>query len=87
VAKRQPARATDQPELAFTTKKTGGSPEETARSAVARRPKSPTGNVLFTITLALPPGLAEKLTARAIREGKNIDAIVTEILEAEARRR
>jgi hypothetical protein len=50
---------------------------------VAKRPKSPTGNVLFTITLALPQDLAERLTARAIREGKNIETLVTEILLAE----
>jgi hypothetical protein len=39
------------------------------------------------IELALQRDVAERLTARAIREGKNIEAIVTEILEAEARRR
>jgi hypothetical protein len=50
---------------------------------MAKRPKSPTGNVLFTITLALPQDLAERLTARAIREGKNIETLVTEILLAE----
>jgi hypothetical protein len=32
-------------------------------------------------------GLAERLTARAVREGRNIEALVTEILEAEARQR
>jgi hypothetical protein len=30
---------------------------------------------------------AERLTAQAIREGKNIEAIVTEILETETRRK
>jgi hypothetical protein len=39
------------------------------------------------LTLALPRDVAERLTAQAVREGKNIDAIVTEILEAEAWRR
>jgi hypothetical protein len=31
--------------------------------------------------------VAERLTAQAIREAKKVEAIVTEILEAEARRR
>jgi hypothetical protein len=31
--------------------------------------------------------VAERLTARAIREGRDIEALVTEILEAAARRR
>jgi hypothetical protein len=42
MAKRQPTQASDQPELAFTTKKTSTPPEETARKAVAkRRPRHP----------------------------------------------
>ncbi len=88
MAKRQPPRASDQPELLFaTTKKAGRSPEEIARAAVARRARSPSGNILFTISLALPRVVAEWLTARAVREEKNIDGVVTDILEAEARRR
>jgi hypothetical protein len=85
MAKRQPTQASDQPELAFTTKKGGASPEDVARKAVAKRPTTPSGRVNYTFTLALPRDLAEKLTARAVREAKNIEAIVTEILEAEAR--
>jgi hypothetical protein len=84
VAKRQPAHASDQPELPLQTKKAGGSPEETARKAVAKRPTTPSGRVSYTLTLRRD--VAERLTARAIREGRNIEAIVTEILEAEARR-
>jgi hypothetical protein len=86
VAKRQPSHASDQPELPLQTKKAGGSPEETARKAVAKRPTTPSGRVSYTLTLALRRDVAERLTARAIREGRNIEAIVTEILEAEARR-
>jgi hypothetical protein len=41
VAKRPPQRASVQPELLFTTKKAGSSPEEIARKAVARRPTTP----------------------------------------------
>jgi hypothetical protein len=85
MAKRQPAR--DQRELPLPTKKSPRSPEETARAAVARRPTTPSGRVSYTLTLALSRDVAERLTARAIREGRNIEAIVTEILGAEARRR
>jgi hypothetical protein len=45
VAKRQSARESDQPELAFTTKKTSTPSEETARKAVAKRPTTPSGRV------------------------------------------
>jgi hypothetical protein len=85
MAKRQPA--SDQPELPLPTKKSARSPEETTRAAVARRPTTPSGRVSYTLTLALPRDLAERLTARAIREGKNIEAIVTEILELDEVRR
>jgi hypothetical protein len=43
--------------------------------------------VRLVITLALPRERAERLTARALREGKNLGALVAEILEAEDRRR
>jgi hypothetical protein len=35
----------------------------------------------LTFTLDLPRELAERLSARAIREGKNLDAVVIETLE------
>jgi hypothetical protein len=86
MAKRQPA--SDQPELPLPTKKSARSPEEeTTRAAVARRPTTPSGRVSYTLTLALPRDLAERLTASAIREGKNIEAIVTQILESDEVRR
>jgi hypothetical protein len=87
MAKRQPVRASDEPELVFPTKKSGRSSGETARAAVSRRPTTPSGRVSYTLTLGLPWDLAERLTARAVREGWNIEALVTEILEAEARQR
>jgi hypothetical protein len=37
--------------------------------------------------LRAPRDVAERLTLRAIREGRDIEALVTEILEAAARRR
>ena len=58
--------------------------EEQAKVAVARRAKpSPVpGHVRVTLTLELERGLAERLVARALREGKNLEAIVLEILKA-----
>jgi hypothetical protein len=87
VTKHQPSRASDQPELPLPTKKPSWSPEEIARKAVARRTTTPSGSVNYTLTLALPRNVAERLTARAIREGRNIEGVVREILEAEMRRR
>lgn len=63
----------------------GGSPEQAAKAAVSRRakPSAVPGHVKLTLTLDLKRGLAERLSARAIREGKNLEAVVLEILEAE----
>ncbi len=45
----------------------------------------PSGDkVKLTLTVSLSRQQAEKLTARAIREGKNLEALVAELLEAEA---
>jgi hypothetical protein len=87
MAKRQPRQAPDQPELTFTPKKVSASLEDVARKAVAKRPTTPSGRVSYTLTLALPRDVAERLTARAIRESKNVEAVIADILEAEARRR
>jgi len=40
--------------------------------------------VKVSLTLTLSRAQAERLTARAIREGKNLDALVAEILEKTA---
>jgi hypothetical protein len=40
------------------------------------------GKVSLTLSLSLTRAQAERLTARAIREGKNLEALVAEILEA-----
>jgi hypothetical protein len=40
--------------------------------------------VKVPLTLTLSRGQVERLTARAIREGKNLDALVAEILEKAA---
>ncbi len=47
---------------------------------------TPSGEkVKLTLTVFLRRRQAEKLTARAIREGKNLDGVVIEILEAGAK--
>jgi hypothetical protein len=40
------------------------------------------GKVRLTLRITLSRGQGERLAARAIREGKNLDALVAEILEA-----
>jgi len=57
-------------------------PEAAAKLAIARRAKpSPVpGHVKLTLTLEMERGLAERLSARSIREGKNLEAVVIEAL-------
>ncbi len=63
-------------------------PEATARAAVGRKPTTPSGHrVKLVLTLFLPHDVAEYVTARAIREGKNTAGVVAEILGAERRRK
>jgi hypothetical protein len=64
------------------------SPEVAARLAVARRAKvSPVpGHVRLLLTLEIRRQLAEKLSLRAIEEGRNIEAILVALLEAAAKR-
>jgi hypothetical protein len=56
-----------------------------AEAAIAHEgraiPSAP-GKVRLTLTVALDRAHAERLTARAIREGKNLEALVADILEA-----
>jgi hypothetical protein len=64
------------------------SPEVIARRAVALRPTTPSGHrVKVAVTLFLTREVAECLTARAIREGKNIAALVGELVSREAKQR
>jgi len=61
--------------------------EALARRAVARKPTTPSGHrVKVVLTLFLPHDVAEYVTARAIREGKNTAGVVAEILAVESRR-
>jgi hypothetical protein len=50
-------------------------PEEAAKVAIRRRAKPSTvpGHVKLVLTLDLRRALAERLSAKAIREGKNLD--------------
>jgi len=61
-------------------------PEAAAKIAIERRAKpSPVpGRVKLMLVLELRRALAEQLSARGIREGKNLEAIIIEILEAGA---
>ncbi len=61
-----------------------GEPEQAAKAAMAHEPRAtPSGSkVKLTLTVSLSRAQAERLTARAIREGKNLEALVAEILES-----
>jgi hypothetical protein len=58
-------------------------PEDLARDAIAREEAAPGpgDRVRMTFRVTLGRRQAEALAARAIREGKNIGTLVTEILE------
>jgi hypothetical protein len=88
-----PARRNDQPELplAATLKKrlsTVLDSAAAAKVAVARRAKpSPIpDHVRLVLTLELRRELAEKLSLKAIKSERNIEAIVIALIEAAAKR-
>ena len=58
-------------------------PDELAKIAVARRtkPSAKPGNVRLMLTLDVPRELAERLTARALREEQSLEAVVVGLLE------
>jgi hypothetical protein len=62
-------------------------PEQAARAYIARwaKPSLVPGHVKLTFTLDMPCVLAEGLSARAIREGRNPEAVVIELLRQMAR--
>jgi hypothetical protein len=61
-------------------------PEELARDAIAHEEEAPGGKVRMTFRVVLPRAVAEALAARSIREEKNIGMLVTDILEAAAKK-
>ena len=82
-----------QPELplAAAPKSRSGSvlePWQAAKLAVARRakPGTPPDYVRLVLTLELRTALAEFLSEKAIRSGKNLEAVVIDMLEAGAKR-
>jgi hypothetical protein len=83
--------SSDQPELPLTTRpKHRGAvqPEQAAKVAIARRakPGAPPGHVRLVLTLELRRAFAEQLSARAIAEGKNLEAVVIDLLEDGSKR-
>jgi hypothetical protein len=55
-------------------------PEQAAKAYIARRAKPSVlpGHVKLAFTLEMPRELAERLSARAIRDGVNLEAVVVE---------
>jgi hypothetical protein len=58
-----------------------------AKVAVARRtkPSARPGYVRLALTLEVPRELTERLTARALREERNLEAVVVSLLERGSR--
>ena len=65
----------------------GREPEQAAKLAIARRGRASAvpGHVKLVLTLDVPRALAERLSARAIHEGKNLEALVIELLDSATR--
>jgi len=91
----RPTRSDDQPELplaATPTPRTRLStilePVAAAKLAIARRakPSSVPDHVRLILTLELRRELAEKLSLKAIKSERNIEAIVIGLIEAAAKR-
>ena len=78
-----PRSARQRPKQRTKKQPTPTTPKELARAAIAHdAPAGPSGDkVKVPLTLTLSRAQAERLTARAIRESKNLDALVAEILE------
>lgn len=63
-------------------RRTAPTPEQVAKAVTDKRP-SPPGQptkVEISLRLVLPRAVLELLSARAIREGRNVEAVVAEIL-------
>jgi hypothetical protein len=62
-------------------------PEAIAKTVTDRDP-SPVGQselAMITLRLALPRAVLERMRARAIREGRKVEALIQEILEGAAK--
>jgi hypothetical protein len=64
-----------------------GTPEEAAKIAITRRAKPSVvpEHVKLVLTLELPRTVAERLSERAIRAQKNLEAVAIEVLKAGAK--
>jgi hypothetical protein len=87
-----PARSNDQPELPLAAPprkrlSTVLEPAAAAKVAVARRakPSSVPDHVRLVLTLELRRELAEKLSLKAIKSERNIEAIVIALIEGAAK--
>jgi len=60
-------------------------PDQLAKAAIARgaKPSVTPGHVKLTFTLDLPRALAKRLSARAIRESRNLGGVICDILGRE----
>jgi hypothetical protein len=70
-----------------TARRTAPTPEQIAKKVTDKRP-SPPGQpekAELTLRLVLPRAVLERLSARAIREGRNLEAVVAEILGGDAK--
>jgi len=90
--RRSPSRAPEQfslpeqpPASPEKSKRAMPTPEQIAKGSIARRakPSAVPGNVILNIRLDLKRDLAERLSARAVREGVNIEAIMADLLREE----
>jgi hypothetical protein len=62
-------------------------PDALAKRTVARAATTPSGHrIKLLLTLLLPHDVAEYLSARALREGKNTTGVIADILAAESQR-
>jgi hypothetical protein len=64
-------------------RRTPPTPEQVAKAVTDKRP-SPVGQptkVEISLRLVLPRAVLERLSARAIREGRNVEGLIQEILE------
>jgi len=90
--RRRPDRSgTGQPELPLAAPKKRPhvlEPEVAARVAISRRakPSAIPGYVRLFLTLELRRELAEKLSLRAIKSERNIEAIILALIEAAAKK-
>ncbi len=83
--RRRPTNDPAQAPLPLTTATPGReTPEQLAKRLVSRQPSPPgiPDRAELTLKISLPRPLLEWLTARAIREGRRLEQLVMEMIEA-----